>query len=687
MARRLTAVESRDAHAPGTRKHVVTFPWGDEERVAATLLKRRPALEPSSQPTVLEALEEGVVVIDRRARLSYSNAAASRILGIDLHAQERDGAWWSELSARPAGCHEELDIGAQVMASGQEVRDVEVRIDRAGGEAQLSVNYLPLRDGAGAVEGLVLSFQDVSDRESERRRLLETQERLREAHHVARLASWEWNPDSGDVTVFQALEGSALEPGSTVTLDQWLGMIPPDQHREACEDFAAFTSGERDRSTRRFLHTLAAGSVWLELRSCAVRDARGGLLCVRGTAQDVSEQEFARQDLAATRDFLQATLDSLSAHVAVLDERGEIVLTNRAWVEFALANGGSAEAVGVGSNYLWGCDADRSDPSAAQAAAGLRAIIAGDRTEFSMENTCHSPELHRWFQMRATLYEGAGPRRVVVTHENISERKAEERLVAIDLGKLAWVTRIEEALKNERFVLHAQPILELATGQIVQRELLIRMRHPEGSEEPGLVPPSYFLPVAEEFGLIMEIDRWVIDRAADLAATGVPVELNVSGRSLSDPRLLDHIKAAIDRTGASPEMMVFEITETTLVNDDASARAFVARLHDLGCKVALDDFGTGYGGFTYLKHLPVDYLKIDVEFVSDLLFNPASRTVVQAIVRLAQGFGLMTIAEGVESGETMDALRELGVDYVQGFHIGRPAALGMDGRGAAAVTR
>jgi EAL domain-containing protein (putative c-di-GMP-specific phosphodiesterase class I) len=212
------------------------------------------------------------------------------------------------------------------------------------------------------------------------------------------------------------------------------------------------------------------------------------------------------------------------------------------------------------------------------------------------------------------------------------------------------------------------------------------MRHREGSDEPGLVAPDYFLPVAEEFGLIMEIDRWVIDRAAELASTGLPVELNVSGRSISEPRLVEHIKSALERTGADPAMMVFEITETTLVNDDASARAFVERLHQLGCKVALDDFGTGYGGFKYLKQLPIDYLKIDVEFVSDLLYNPASRTVVQAIVKLARGFGLKTVAEGVESGATMDALRELDVDYVQGFHIGRPAALATSERPAEVST-
>ncbi len=662
------------------RERPSPFPGsGGERRTDPAPLRSRNGESPL-QATILSAVAEGVVVIDPAGRLMESNEAAARILGVDLQSATGASQWWQGLSARHAVGKAELDVGRHVMSSGLEVRDVEVEVDRDGTTALLSVNYLPLRGPSGAVEGLVLSFRDVSDRELEHRHMRETEDRLREAHLVARLASWEWDPATGEVVVFQALEQSGLEPGSKVTLEQWLAMIPPEQHQLAYEDFAAFVAGDRDESCRHFRHVLPGGPIWLELRSRAVRDGDGRLECVRGTAQDVTAQELARQELSDTRDFLQATLDSLSTHVAVLDESGQIVMTNRAWGAFAAENGGTAEAVGVGSNYLAACDADRSDGSAAQVAAGLRAIIAGTETEFSMEHSCHGPELRRWYQMRATIYDGAGPTRVVVTHENISERKAEERLVAIDLDKLAWVSRIEEALSNERFVLHAQPILELATGRIVQRELLIRMRHPAGSEEPGLVPPSYFLPVAEEFGLIMEIDRWVIDRSAELAATGLPVELNVSGRSISDPRLVDYIKSALERTGADPQMMVFEITETTLIEDDVSARAFVARLHALGCKIALDDFGTGYGGFTYLKQLPIDFLKIDVEFVSDLLFNPASRTVVQAIVRLAQGFGLKTVAEGVESGDTMDALRELDVDYVQGYHIGRPAALSINER-------
>jgi PAS domain S-box-containing protein len=264
----------------------------------------------------------------------------------------------------------------------------------------------------------------------------------------------------------------------------------------------------------------------------------------------------------------------------------------------------------------------------------------------------------------------------VVVFEDITERQAAANRVERDLEKLAWLERIQEALTEKRFVLHSQPIIDLTTGEIAQRELLIRMRDgraPGGIA--GLIAPGEFLPVAEEFGLITEIDRWVIDRGTEIAATGCAVEVNVSGRSISAPGLVDHIKHAIQRAGADPEKLVFEITETSLVSDEPAARAFVESLHALGCKIALDDFGTGYGGFTYLKQLPVDFLKIDIQFVSDLRTSPASRSVVQAIVSLAAGFGLNTVGEGVEDRETFELLRELGVDYGQGFHIGRPAPL------------
>ena len=202
----------------------------------------------------------------------------------------------------------------------------------------------------------------------------------------------------------------------------------------------------------------------------------------------------------------------------------------------------------------------------------------------------------------------------------------------------------------------------------MQHELLLRMLGPDGQ----IVPPGDFLPVAEQYALICEIDRWVIKQAARIAGGGCPVELNISARSVGDPEVLEHIERCIDQCEVSPGLLVFEITETAIVEGEDAARTFAERLHALGCKVALDDFGTGYGTLSDLKQIPVDYLKLDIEFVRDLVSNRASRHVVQAVVALARDFGLKTVAEGVEDAETLQLLSQLGVDFAQGFHIARP---------------
>jgi EAL domain-containing protein (putative c-di-GMP-specific phosphodiesterase class I) len=218
-------------------------------------------------------------------------------------------------------------------------------------------------------------------------------------------------------------------------------------------------------------------------------------------------------------------------------------------------------------------------------------------------------------------------------------------------------------------VLHAQPIIDIATGETVQHELLIRMIDEDGSA----IPPGLFLPVAEEYGLIREIDRWVVGQAAALAAEGHALEINLSAESLGDPDLYAVVERELTTRGVDPSLIVFELTETALLRDEDAARSFIERVERLGCKLALDDFGTGYGGFTYLKRLPVDFLKIDIEFVRDLAQSPSSAHVVRAVVSLARGFGQKTVAEGVEDAETLALLGELGVDYAQGFGIGRPA--------------
>jgi EAL domain-containing protein (putative c-di-GMP-specific phosphodiesterase class I) len=261
-----------------------------------------------------------------------------------------------------------------------------------------------------------------------------------------------------------------------------------------------------------------------------------------------------------------------------------------------------------------------------------------------------------------------GVRGSVVVFSDISERKTEERRLREQIEASSRVGRIRDALAEDRFVLYAQPIIDLASRRTVQHELLIRLRDRGGA----VVLPHEFLPAAEESGLIVDIDRWVVRQAIGLARAGHAVELNLSAHSLSAPGLIDDFRNELERTSADPSLIVVELTETALLADEHAGELFIERVAALGCRLALDDFGTGYGGFTYLKRLPVNFLKIDIEFVHDLPTNQASHHVVKAIVSLARGFGQQTVAEGVEDETTLRMLRDFGVDYGQGYGIAKP---------------
>ena len=235
--------------------------------------------------------------------------------------------------------------------------------------------------------------------------------------------------------------------------------------------------------------------------------------------------------------------------------------------------------------------------------------------------------------------------------------------------RLAWVGHLREAVEDDRLVLHGQGIFDLRSGERLGSEMLVRMVEPDGS----VLQPAAFLPTAERFGLIREIDRWVVEHAIGVAASGAPVTINLSARSISDPGLLDHIADVLGRSGADPADVVFELTETAAATASEDLREFGARIERLGCALAIDDFGTGFGSLTYLKHLPVRYLKIDMEFVGGIADSAADRAIVQSIVTIADSLGMRTIAEGVEDEATLGVLRELGVDFAQGYHLGRPA--------------
>ena len=261
----------------------------------------------------------------------------------------------------------------------------------------------------------------------------------------------------------------------------------------------------------------------------------------------------------------------------------------------------------------------------------------------------------------------------VAVFEDVTEERRRDARMREELGNLGFALDVHEAIESGRLLMHAQPIVDVNTGARELAELLLRTRKAGGTTGA----PGEFLAAAERHGTIATVDAWVFEQAAQLAAHGRAVSINVSAQTAGNCSFLETVETALAHHGADPTLITFEITETAVVSDIVQATRFATRLSSLGCRFALDDFGTGYAALTYLKHLPLDFLKIDAEFVRDVRRDERSRGVVAGIVAMASRFGLRTIAEGVEDAETLEAVRELGVDLAQGFHLGRPAPISL----------
>lgn len=245
-------------------------------------------------------------------------------------------------------------------------------------------------------------------------------------------------------------------------------------------------------------------------------------------------------------------------------------------------------------------------------------------------------------------------------------------------GEMAWVQRIRQALEENRFRLYAQEIAPLRRDgrDGAHVEILVRLR----DEQDKLVMPGSFIPAAERYGLMPLIDRWVVRTAFHILAerrdAGAPplstCAINLSGASFGDADFADYVRDQMHSFGIEPRSICFEVTETSAIADVDSAKRLIASLKALGCRFSLDDFGTGMSSFSYLKHLPVDYLKIDGSFVRDMVSNRIDRAMVEMIAHVGKVTGKRTIAEFVEDAATIAALRDIGIDYAQGYGVSRP---------------
>lgn len=280
-----------------------------------------------------------------------------------------------------------------------------------------------------------------------------------------------------------------------------------------------------------------------------------------------------------------------------------------------------------------------------------------------------------------------GRNRVQVYHADDSE-------LTLRQGEMEWVGRIQKALAEDRFILYSQEIVpvraDAASGS--HCELLVRMVDEQGQ----LVPPMAFIPAAERFNLMPAIDRWVLRTALSMLVRlnadvrhPTPIDLcaiNLSGGSIGDERFLEFVREQLTIFPIEPRTICFEITETAAIANLDKATRFISEMKTLGCQFSLDDFGAGMSSFAYLKHLPVDYLKIDGVFVKDMADDAIDRAMVEAINNVGHVMGKKTIAEFVDGERVLAALREIGVDFAQGYGVSKPRPFGIQDKAIASVT-
>jgi diguanylate cyclase (GGDEF)-like protein/PAS domain S-box-containing protein len=261
---------------------------------------------------------------------------------------------------------------------------------------------------------------------------------------------------------------------------------------------------------------------------------------------------------------------------------------------------------------------------------------------------------------------------------------ARDEAAARGRGEIHWLQRLQSALKEGRFELHAQPIVAVDphASEGPGLEVLLRLKDDGGAP----VTPAEFMRAAERYRLMPHVDRWVVQTA--LAALGrgavkLPADrslcINLSGQTLGDAAFLEFVVECLDRTGVTPGRVCFEVTENSVITNIEHARRFIGVLHGMGCRFALDDFGRGLSSFANLKNLSLDYLKIDGYFIRNLATDSVNQAMVTAMIKLARSLNFQVIAEHVEDAGALEAAERMGVDYVQGYQLGHPRPLPLAG--------
>lgn len=658
--------------------------------------------------SVVDALEEGVIVMRKSGEVLSSNPSAERILGFD--PKEPGAMWrWGESERYwEDGSRATVDdsIGMRVLETGEPARDVLMQFRRDDGElCWLSLNYQRV---AHATEGgeheLVVSFRDITGRRQVVEELRRSEDRLRTVIGSAPVIVFALALDGTiELSEGRGLKALGFEPGELV--GRRVDEVYP-------ENSPALEMARRALTGEVLTETMEIGAVVLDSHLSPIRDDRGEVVGALGVSVDVTERKQAEERLShmALHDGLTGLpnrslfIDRLghalargrreSTQSAVLfidldrfkrinDSLGhragdQILLETADRIAGALRADDTVARLG-GDEFTVLCEGIASEDEA---------LRIGDKVfeELGHLYEVDDGELYITASIGVALSDGdSSPEQLLQDADAAMYRakgRGRARTELFDevsrshtVNRLALESALHGAVERGEFRLYYQPKVSVSAGRVVGYEALLRWEHPTR----GLLVPDDFISVAEDSGLIVPIGRWALTEAARQAAIWgeghepPPVMcVNLSARQFAQPDIVAMIAGVVEESGVNPESLCLEITESVVMEQSHGTVATLSELKALGVQLAIDDFGTGYSSLGYLKRFRLDFLKIDRSFVDGLGRDQEQTAIVDAVVRLAQALGLGVIAEGVERPEQLRALRDLGCDLVQGYLFARP---------------
>jgi diguanylate cyclase (GGDEF)-like protein/PAS domain S-box-containing protein len=665
-------------------------------------LFRRLGDQESHMRAVVDTAAEGIIVLDGEGNIDTFNAAAEQLFGFLA----------AEMRAKPLGWLLPNLVDAHGLPPVTATEIETVAIHRNGSVIQVSVRVSELRTSNRRMFTCLVA--DITKRKSAETQLMSAEARYRDLVETAHDLVWSMDPQGHWIYLNSACQ--------TI-----YGYAPAEMlHRHVDE----FRAPEYAQKSQDMFSTLLHGGELVQCETVHLdrngkyhhlsfnarvhRDGDGTITHISGTARDISEQKAFQEQLTYqaehdsltgifNRHYFQEELERAVARVArrgapcalfyidldqfkyvndtlghaagdkLLMEISQLLLTHVREGDLLARFGGDEFTVLV-------YDVQPGDvPTIADhfrvlfeeykfiyeaKSFNVTCSIGGALIDMSVAS---ADEVMSHADLSCNVAKKRGRNRVHVYNPSDSDKAG----MAEDMG---WAARVREMLECDQFQLVYQPIAGVKSGRVRDYEVLVRMMCDDGE----MILPGGFMPAAERFGLIHSVDRWVVQRAIRHLATlhnqgnDICFSINLSGKAFEDKSLLPLIQDQLDELCLNPSCLTFEITETAAIGNLAAAEKFIHALKEIGCQFALDDFGSGFSSFTYLKHLPVDKLKIDGSFVQGMAQSSVDQAMVQSMNQIAHALGKKTIAEYVESEAVLKLLRKIGVDYAQGNFVGKP---------------